>query len=168
MGNVKQIGIAITVLIFLGGIGALALAAPNLDISMYKTRTNTFSQIDTEITLKGEEHRFSQWTPVCFRITNIGQSLGSTDTPANNFAVGITTNAICKNCELNTNFGTLAAQQSQDICRDVKVPSDLETLTFQINPYYNYLIFSPGKQKTFSCELLEEKESEYQYSCDLE
>lgn len=168
MGNAAKVSTGIVIILGLLTLVFFAVSLPQLEVAMIHSKSSVFSTNNVKIEIAREDSRFEQWSNVCFRIDNAGQALGSYEVPASNFKVSLKTDAICKGCDIRTDFTTLPPQGNVNFCKEIKSPTDSNELSFEVITEYNALVFSPSTSYRFVCELQEEDNSKNTYTCNAQ
>lgn len=167
MSKLSNAGIVIIIGGSLLGLVIYFVSAPTIVISLEHQDSTRYGGEDIPISISTEDSRWKQWSSVCFRIENQGQSIPSGEIPASNFHAILKTNAICDQCDAFTNYQTLDAQESEKFCSQVKAPTNSDELSFEVNISYDAIISRSGTV-TYVCELIEEEENSNNYKCNLQ
>jgi len=167
MSNLSKAGIGLTIIVALIGLVFYFVSAPTILIALEHQDSTRYGGEDIPISIATEDSRWKQWSDVCFRIENQGQSIPSGEIPASNFHIILKTNAICKGCDAFMNYQTLDAQEAESFCQQIKAPIEIDELSFEVAISYDAII--PRSVTTaFICDLTEEGESVNNYKCNIE
>jgi len=168
MGNAAKVSTGIIIILGLLTLVFFAVSLPQIEVTMIHSKSTVFGTNNVKIEIDREDSRFGQWSNICFRIDNAGQALGSYEVPASNFKVALKTDAICKGCDIITDFTTLSPQGNVNFCKEIKAPVDSNELNFEVITEYSALLLSPSTSDKFVCELEEESSSKNTYTCNAQ
>jgi hypothetical protein len=104
---------------------------------------------------------------ICFRFKDTAEPLLQYVIPASNFQVYIITNAECENCNLYTDLGIIQAQNTDNVCRNIKVPKNLSTLSMNVAANWQALSIKQVTYANYICPKVGEERDQIKYFCRL-
>lgn len=141
---------------------------PKMDIMMYYSDNSLIAISNIELTLYTEDNDYERHSAVCFQVRNSAENVAPNKVDATNFKVWVDTNAVCENCNANTPFGEFSSQSQEKVCRNVKAPSNVETIQFTVTPKYDALGLHWEPKTTFSCNLDMVEKNSKNFICNLD
>ena len=148
---------------------AIIASIPEIDVAFntdlsYRGPVYSTGEFDYAIHKK-QETGFSEPTSVCFRVENKGENL-SPLIAANNFLVGLETNAIqCDECSIYADMDVLESQGNGEFCKRVLVSDEQDQVHFKVLASWTTWKIPSSKATIFTCEKTDETDYKADYHC---